>query len=1192
MGVIHRAYDRLVGREVAYKRLRVANESSRARLTALFEREYDTLARLSHPNIVETFDFGLEPEGPYYTMELLTGSDLTELAPMPYRDACRILRDVASALSLVHSRRLLHRDVTPANIRLTGDGRAKLIDFGALTRFGQQTEVVGTPSCMAPECLADAALDQRADLYSLGAVAYWLLTRKTSVRARKISELEDAWNEPVPAPSLLAPDIPQELDALVLSLLSRDPLARPASAAHAIERLTVIADLAPEADERRVAYSYLAHPPLSDRGAQLSKLDAALDRAAAGRGGVTIIEATAGLGRSALLDSVALNARLAGHVVLRATGNRRAGGFGLARALTEHATMLHQDLAGRPERTFSFLGYLEGHKPKTAAEVAAEHASVVDSVGELLVELSRRAPVAIVIDDLHASDPESVALLAALTRDIAGLQILLVVSVLARGGAEELSGYNMLASRAERLSLDPLSQDRVVELVQSVFGNVPNAHRLGRWLWSESGGNPATCMDLSRLLLGQGAIRYTLGAFTLPHSLENLSADELSQAIVARVGNLGPHAERVAKALALHDGALHPEQLAQAVALSTRDVLLALEALSSRGVAAAGGQGFALTSGALRMALESTLSKEEKSALHVRLARAILRDGAALVEPSFEASAHLFLAGEEDEAAELVASLGHIGFSGESAARWVFPIEAALKVFDRQGRSKEQRLALMIPLIHAGFHAQLAAQRRHIENAVQWMSLVCGMTIARKLSPYLGAKLGLLVGLLYASLRRAVTPAKQRLGRLNQMLAEFVGLVCAGTAAAVSAEDNESAIRWNSWLAPLAVLPPDSSGFLLREFCLATVEVGVGEHSASAARYARIMPRLLQPVAGLGDALRLTIYRGCMNGRAQAEIQTPGGTTLALADELGQGDPFFAPHAECARMGWYGFRGDQERAEHHRVQAELLALRGGNSWSAEVIIARRCAFTACLMRDAMALVQLDAWLDRLLTTAPNIARQKVLCQAWLAYLRGRPEEALGLCEGQMVGSLALASHGWRYDHARYATLLNATGQYARAKAACELVLGDAQGGALLQDMRLFALPQLARAEVGLGNMVLGTMLMDRYVECGEQLDSPLILGQAHRERAELALMGRDAAAFEVHYAAMCKCFRATRTPALVQQCDELAAQAVQHGLRAAVAPRSHGSVIGTTTELVPANNSDIRATEAAQLMGRSFEPYR
>src|SRR5690349_21251852 len=88
MGVIYRAYDRLAGREVAYKRLVVANESSRARLTQLFQREYDTLARLAHPNIVETFDYGNDHEGPYYTMELLTGRDLTAVAPLAYREAC------------------------------------------------------------------------------------------------------------------------------------------------------------------------------------------------------------------------------------------------------------------------------------------------------------------------------------------------------------------------------------------------------------------------------------------------------------------------------------------------------------------------------------------------------------------------------------------------------------------------------------------------------------------------------------------------------------------------------------------------------------------------------------------------------------------------------------------------------------------------------------------------------------------------------------------------------------------------------------------------------------------------------------------------------------------------------------------------------------------------------------------------
>jgi hypothetical protein len=176
--------------------------------------------------------------------------------------------------------------------------------------------------------------------------------------------------------------------------------------------------------------------------------------------------------------------------------------------------------------------------------------------------------------------------------------------------------------------------------------------------------------------------------------------------------------------------------------------------------------------------------------------------------------------------------------------------------------------------------------------------------------------------MLYASLRRALTPARRRLGNLQEMLAEFVGLVSAGTAAAVIADDAAAAMRWNQSLEPFAALPHHTSGYLLREFCLATVEAGLGEFKTSAARYTRLMPALLKPIEGLDDALRLTIYRGCLNGCAQAELHEANSATLALAEELGQGDPFFAPHAECVLMGYHGYRGDRAgRAAPHSRRA-------------------------------------------------------------------------------------------------------------------------------------------------------------------------------------------------------------------------------------------------------------------------------
>ena len=135
MGAVYRARDARTGKEVALKQLSSSlGGDKRRKFELLFEREYHTLVRLKHPRIIEVYDYGLTELGPYYTMELLDGTDLHQLAPLPYGDACRLLRDVASSLALIHAQRLVHRDVSPRNVRLTRDGRAKLIDFGALSR--------------------------------------------------------------------------------------------------------------------------------------------------------------------------------------------------------------------------------------------------------------------------------------------------------------------------------------------------------------------------------------------------------------------------------------------------------------------------------------------------------------------------------------------------------------------------------------------------------------------------------------------------------------------------------------------------------------------------------------------------------------------------------------------------------------------------------------------------------------------------------------------------------------------------------------------------------------------------------------------------------------------------------------------------------------------------------------------------
>ncbi|HEX4351928.1 MAG TPA: serine/threonine-protein kinase, partial [Polyangiales bacterium] len=245
MARVFRVYDPVSDRTLALKMLSSAPDR---RQIALFEREYYTLASLRHPNIVEVYDYASHEGRPYYTMKLLHGGDVSSLAPRPWPEVCRILRDVASALALLHARRYLHRDVSARNVWMTTEGDVELIDFGTLMPFGKSIEVAGTPPFVAPESLYGHELDQRTDLYALGALGYWLLTGLHAFGARSLHMLDELWKQRPRAPSHRVaeleradlPAIPAAFDALIERLLNIDPRARPSSASEVIDALSAI----------------------------------------------------------------------------------------------------------------------------------------------------------------------------------------------------------------------------------------------------------------------------------------------------------------------------------------------------------------------------------------------------------------------------------------------------------------------------------------------------------------------------------------------------------------------------------------------------------------------------------------------------------------------------------------------------------------------------------------------------------------------------------------------------------------------------------------------------------------------------------------------------------------------------------------------------------------------------------------
>ena len=256
-------------------------------------------------------------------MELLDGQDMRAVAPLPYRDACRYLREVAASLALLHARRLIHRDLSPGNVRLTPGGHCKLLDFGALSAFGNSRPRRGDAAGHPARGRRGAPLDQRSDLYSLGALAYWILTRRHAYPAKEIAELDELWKKAPPPPSALVPGIPKDLDTLVLTRsLSSDPLARPPSAAEVIAGDSTSSEAWP----RRRAATSSASPRASSRAhassveaAKLEQLEERTDALLEGKGSALRIRGGGGWD-VAVRDSSkrsACRAQIAGASVLR-----------------------------------------------------------------------------------------------------------------------------------------------------------------------------------------------------------------------------------------------------------------------------------------------------------------------------------------------------------------------------------------------------------------------------------------------------------------------------------------------------------------------------------------------------------------------------------------------------------------------------------------------------------------------------------------------------------------------------------------------------------------------------------------------------------------------------------------------------------------------------------------------------------
>jgi hypothetical protein len=1158
MAIVYDATEVATGRRVALKRLlNQADPKKRQRNTELFEREFHALSQLAHPCIVEVYGYGIDAGGVHYTMELLDGGDLQQLSPLAWRTACAIARDVCSALSLLHSRRLVHRDVSPRNVRRAQSGFGKLIDFGALAPMGSSKIVVGTPPCCAPESVHLQPLDGRTDLYALGATLYFALVGRHAYAARHFGELKDAWSEPFARPSVLVPGIPSALDALVLDLLRLEPDARPANGAEVMQRLAAI-DGAPQLEQLQVAQAYLSTPTLVGREDALvqvrSKVKGTVRAGRLGPGQVVIIEGVSGVGRSRFLDACVLDATLLGVSAARADADDAVNGdYGVARALARQLlTVMPQKALETAQPWLALLGTVipelrappkpetlrsaRPREPTSSGDSRSLRSQLQAALLGWLTALSAHNTVLLAVDDFHRVDEPSAALLALLGQEAAD-RLCIVISTESAVANRSEPAQKLLSQTATLVRLENLTQDDSENLLKSLFGEIPNVGTLARRLHELSAGNPRDLLRLSQHLVDRNTLHYEAGAWTLPARIDDADLpSSMADALRARIAALHESARALASALALcidqnftFDECVKLSGLQDAAAL-----LLDLDELIKADIVRRVEDRFGLSRTVWAAPLHSLLVPTLERDLHVRLARVLeARDQA------FRAGQHWLRAGRHERALDVL--VAHAAASQEQTtkgaeiitryarslpANWFETYEQALTLCDSLARPKRDAFVLrsrvvgLVPALGVPDYGQVAlllAQIKRDSGLEDWEAL----------DPRLEPMQRITMALAQAAARYAATPEHER---VLEPMAALPILARVVTAAIGCANLSIDVLKLRALPELSAFAPLSPALAVLHKLSQAVDARYAGRSERSRTIYHEVLARITQPDrAGFDESYSDLIRLGVMNALGMIEAAMGLESSLEWAAQAAA-HPSHQATAVQTRMLYHLFQGDVRAADQCKKQVERMRIERLQLYEGAHLLSEITAHSI-----AEDLTRVRHTVEQLAPLAQRYATWRAVQHyATAEYHRIRGDAARALEETKFA--LELARPGvhqlWANMAATHVRVLYELGQHRRALGTARGYVAAAQQ-AQLGHVAEYLWMALAVCEARAGRRYAehtADAVIGRLTSLGIR---GLQLGLAHETRARVALLLDDSASFTRH-AELCQdAYACYRNPALL-----------------------------------------------------------
>jgi len=498
------------GRSYALKLLlaHVDGEESRER----FGREFRALYQLDHPNVIRVFEAGVAGQRPYYVMELLAGHDLKREMELwqdlslseRFRRAEDVLLQVSAALAHIHARGLVHRDISPSNVFVLHTGDVKLMDFGVVKEPGTDLtcagELVGTVAYIAPEQFTGVQVDERADLYSLGAVLYVMLTGRRPFHARTLAGyLEKHMHRAPRQPKEIVPSLPDHLDEACLRLLAKAPDDRFASANHLLHYIKQGAPISADIKGGRWPLRTVG------RAGELARLREAVSALQLGNGGVLLLEGPAGSGKTRLVDDISDHARERGLPVF--TGVCRKGG---GRAFSGYAQLYDGLVAESDEQPPEILGRVFSAEKEGSSSAPVERYAAFAAFLELL---RAQGPAVVVLENLQRADSSSLALTEYLVRNMLGLGSDPVLFVLSRWPVADgpdpfasLMSGETTGVEVQGIPLGPLHVAAVEDLLLSIVPGDRSATALARRVHREGEGNPHFIVEMIRGFVDESVI--------------------------------------------------------------------------------------------------------------------------------------------------------------------------------------------------------------------------------------------------------------------------------------------------------------------------------------------------------------------------------------------------------------------------------------------------------------------------------------------------------------------------------------------------------------------------------------------------------------------------------------------------------------------------------------------------------------